>query len=332
MDFDAYSAAAFGRLPYRLKSFLQWVPVAAALALGACTSPESSTNIDTDTGSVAYTVGGTVSGLTGSGLVLQNNGGNNTTVAADGAFTFSTTLVSGNNYNVSVLTQPSNPTQTCTPNSAAGIIATASVTNVTVVCANKTVPEDTIGGTVSGLAGSGLQLQNNGTDTLAVASNGAFTFPTALAGGMPYSVTISSPPVNPNQNCVVAAGTGTTSASDVNNVAVSCTTASATTYSVGGSVSGLPAGTSLVLADNGRDNLKTGNGPFTFATPVPSGSAYSVSLVSSDYAQSQACVFTNANGLMGTSAVTNVAIACNPNVPVGLVSIEVTPAVPSVAN
>jgi len=39
-----------------------------------------------------YTIGGTVSGLLGTGLVLQDNGGNNLSVSANGSFTFTTAI------------------------------------------------------------------------------------------------------------------------------------------------------------------------------------------------------------------------------------------------
>src|ERR1700733_7488626 len=63
---------------------------------------------------VTFTIGGTVSNLAGSGLVFQNNGGNNLPVTANGSFTFTTAIDSGAAYAVTVLTQPSNPAQTCT--------------------------------------------------------------------------------------------------------------------------------------------------------------------------------------------------------------------------
>ena len=50
--------------------------------------------------------GGTVSGLTSTGLVLQNNGADPVTVNANGAFTFPTALTNGATYNVTVSTQP----------------------------------------------------------------------------------------------------------------------------------------------------------------------------------------------------------------------------------
>ena len=39
-----------------------------------------------------YTISGTVSGMIGSGLVLQDNGGDDRTVTANGAFAFATAL------------------------------------------------------------------------------------------------------------------------------------------------------------------------------------------------------------------------------------------------
>lgn len=80
---------------------------------------------------VFYTVGGSVSGLTGTGLVLQNNGGDDRAVTADGAFTFTTSVGAGNPYTVTVFTQPTG--QTCTVQNGSGT-ALANVSNVAVSC------------------------------------------------------------------------------------------------------------------------------------------------------------------------------------------------------
>lgn len=84
----------------------------------------------------SYTLGGTVAGLSGTGLVLQNNGGDNLAVSANGGFTFATSLADGASYAVTVLTQPANPAQTCTVTNGSGTIPSANVTNVAVACAN----------------------------------------------------------------------------------------------------------------------------------------------------------------------------------------------------
>ncbi|HET6603748.1 MAG TPA: hypothetical protein VFG21_05965 [Xanthomonadaceae bacterium] len=51
---------------------------------------------------------------TGNSVVLQNNSGDDLTVNANGAFTFSTALADRSAYAVTVLTQPTTPNQTCT--------------------------------------------------------------------------------------------------------------------------------------------------------------------------------------------------------------------------
>ncbi|MFK8053022.1 MAG: hypothetical protein AB8F65_08595 [Woeseiaceae bacterium] len=80
-----------------------------------------------------FSIGGTLSGLTSSGLVLQNNGADNLPVNADGSFTFATEIDSGDSYTVTVFTQPSNPDQTCSVSNGSGT-ATSDVTNVAVNC------------------------------------------------------------------------------------------------------------------------------------------------------------------------------------------------------
>src|SRR5262245_58721533 len=78
-------------------------------------------------------------------------------------------------------------------------------------------PTFTIGGTVSGLAGTGLVLQNNGGNSLAVAANGSFAFTGQLTNGAAYSVTVATQPSNVSQNCIVANGSGSTANLNVTN-------------------------------------------------------------------------------------------------------------------
>ncbi|MBA2650082.1 MAG: hypothetical protein H0U75_10945 [Legionella sp.] len=77
-----------------------------------------------------YTLGGTVTGLTGS-LVLLNKGTNPLTISINGQFLFSEPLDDGETYSVTLGTQPMN--QTCTVSNASGIIH-QNVTNISVVC------------------------------------------------------------------------------------------------------------------------------------------------------------------------------------------------------
>jgi hypothetical protein len=86
-----------------------------------------------------FTVGGTVLGVTGPGLVLQNNGGDDLAVASDGAFTFTTSVVLGGTYEVTVRTGPGSPEQVCVVSEGSGVIRGA-VTDVAVSCV--TSPDD----------------------------------------------------------------------------------------------------------------------------------------------------------------------------------------------
>src|SRR5208337_4119493 len=104
----------------------------------------------------SYTVGGTVSGLSGK-VVLQDNGGDNLSVSANGTFTFATSLVSGSAYSVTVKTNPAG--QACTVSNGSGTVGSANVTSVSVSCSN--AASYTVGGTVSGLSGT-VVLQDNG--------------------------------------------------------------------------------------------------------------------------------------------------------------------------
>ena len=79
----------------------------------------------------SFTVGGSVSGLSGT-VVLQDNGGDDLTVAANGSFTFATKVASGAGYAVTVKTNPSG--QTCTVASGSGTMGSANVTSVAVTC------------------------------------------------------------------------------------------------------------------------------------------------------------------------------------------------------
>jgi hypothetical protein len=253
-----------------------------------------------------YTVGGAVSGLSGAGLVLQDNGGDNLTVAADGTFVLATPVASGAPYAVTVLTQPSGPTQFCTVAGGTATVAGANVTSVTVTCATSVYA---IGGTVSGLSGT-LVLEDNGGDDLSLTANGSFAFATPVASGVAYAATVFTQPGTPSQTCVVTNGSGTVAAAAVTTVTVACTT---NAYTVGGTVSGL-SGTGLVLQDNGGDSLPiSANGAFVFLTSVTSGTTYSATASAQPTGLSQTCTVTNGAGTMGGANVTNVTVLCTTN-------------------
>ena len=208
-----------------------------------------------------YPVSVTVVGLAGSGLVLTNDGGDDLAVTAAAGSpvkaTFSKYVPSGASFDVAVKTQPGGPPQRCVVSGGAGTVVAGPVTTVTVNCTDL----HAVGGTVSGLSGSGLVLQNNAGDDIPVNVDGTFAFPTLLATGESYAVTVKTNPQTPSQTCTVEGGAGTVATSDV-SVAVTCTT---DTYSVGGSISGL-TGDGLVLQLNGAATVAPDPGDTSFAS------------------------------------------------------------------
>jgi len=79
-------------------------------------------------------VGGTVSGLTGIGLVIADNGSDRLTVTANGPFVFPVALEPGASYDVTVAAQPDTPPQNCAVANGAGTAGTGDVTSVAVTC------------------------------------------------------------------------------------------------------------------------------------------------------------------------------------------------------
>lgn len=81
---------------------------------------------------VTYSVTGTVSGLSGTGLVLGNSGAA-LPVTGNGAFTLGGAFSGGSSYAVSVTTQPTAPAQVCSVANGSGTVS-ANVSNITVNC------------------------------------------------------------------------------------------------------------------------------------------------------------------------------------------------------
>jgi hypothetical protein len=280
---------------------------ALSLLIPACSSiPKSSgTGTGTGTGSGGpFTIGGTVTGLVGTGLILQDSGGDNLAVTGNVAFTFRTTVALNGVYNVSVFASPTAPAQTCTVSAGNGI-ATANVTSVVVTCTTGTVA---VGVTVGGLSGTGLVLQDNGADNLTITgANTTAQFKTAVTIGQPYSVTVLTQPTGPAQTCSVTNGSGTATSGVAINVQVTC---SLGTLSISGSVSGYAGGTGFALQDNGGDNLTIAmNGGFTFATLIPVNSAYKVTVFTQPAGPNQTCSVSQGTGT-ATSNITNVSVVC----------------------
>lgn len=201
--------------------------VLAAFVLSGCNlgiaggNPQSqSTGSGTGTSgtkgsTTAYSIGGSISGLSQTGLSLTAGSGNTMTVAAGGtSFTLPKPLASGTKYIVSVGTQPTG--QTCQVSNASGTVS-AAVTNVQVSCTLNNYP---IGGTVTGLNAGGLVLANGMATVSIAAGASAFVFPTKFQFGSAYSVSVQTQPTG--LTCQIMNASGTIPASAVTNLLIVC--------------------------------------------------------------------------------------------------------------
>jgi N-acetylneuraminic acid mutarotase len=249
-----------------------------------------------------YAVGGTVGGLlAGRALVLEDNGGNDTTLSASGAFTFSTGVPSGSNYAVTVRTQPDG--QSCAITNGSGTMGAGDVLDVSVACSDDTY---NLAVTVSGVNAAGLTLENNGGDPLSVSRNGSANFDTPIASGSTYAIAVSSQPTG--ESCTVADPTGTVTDANV-SVPVACIPK---LYSIAGSLSGLYGGRSLVVQDNGGNSTTlSASGSFTFSARIASGSSYAVTVLTQPVGQT--CSLTHGSGTVSGADVNNVGISCSDN-------------------
>lgn len=252
-------------------------------------------------------IGGTVVGLTGTGLILMNNGKETINISSNGTFVFNEKIAGSGSYNVTVKQNPLSPAQICSVSNGSGIVFSQPITNVQVICS---VVGFSVKGTVSGLNGTGLTLQNNGSDSTGISANGSFSFATQVANGGTYNVTVSQNPSSLSQTCSVTNGSGLIAGADITNVAITCSTDS---FTVGVSVSGL-SGTGLVLKNNGADDLAiSSNTTYTFATSISSGGTYNVTVSQNPDSPTQTCSVTSGSGSITSSSISGIAVSCSTN-------------------
>lgn len=279
--------------------YVRWLVVlGASPGLAACGGGSSSGG-QNNPPPTTYTVGGTISGLTVDGLVLANNGATVTVNSGASAFSFGTALATGTAYAVTVQTTPNG--LVCTVSSGSGQVSAGNVTNVQVTCSNRSY---SLGGTVRGLAFSGLSL-TDGTDIVSVPPNATgFTMPTHVTFQSHYAVTVSAQPTG--MTCSVSNGSGNMPAGAVTNVTVTCATNS---YTLGGTIAGLTT-TGLVLTD-GADRLRVvaNANEFSMPTAVAYNSPYAVSVVT-EPGTGVTCAITGGSGTMPAADVQSVQVAC----------------------
>jgi len=196
----------------------------SALMLSACGGGGATE--DEDEQVISSTIGGNVSGLTGT-LSLQNNEQDTLQLNTNGVYTFATPLAIGATYNVTVSQQPAG--QTCNVNNSSGAMGNADVTNVSVAC----VDSFNVGGNISGITGD-IIISNNGGISQRIFNNGEFTLGETLGSGGIYNVQIIQPPLG--QVCSITNGSGQVVSSDVSDVSIICSDTADTNVNLSGSI------------------------------------------------------------------------------------------------
>jgi hypothetical protein len=182
------------------------VALACALGLAACGG-----------GSGDLPLTGSVIGVNKDGLVLQNNGGHDTAVAAPyTAFQFNDNVSTDDEFNVTVKSMPSN-IESCTVDYGKARANYYTIAQIRVVCSVKL---HALQVAVSGLKNSGLVLVN-GSDRQEVPAGATKQLMAKVPEDAPYGVAILTQPAN--QTCTVANGSGTMGATDlIDKVVVTC--------------------------------------------------------------------------------------------------------------
>ncbi|WP_300614775.1 hypothetical protein, partial [Dokdonella sp.] len=262
---------------------------------------QNTTSIEVHCVTNTYSVGGTVTGLSGSGLTLHLDNGDDVAVSGNG-FVFPNRLPDGTSYVATIGAQPTGPNQTCSLANASGSVAGQDVTSIEVHCVTNTY---FVGGIVTGLAGSGLVLHLDNGDTVPV-SGSSFLFPTPLTDGSAYVASVTAQPTAPKQTCTIANPSGSVAGNNV-NLGVGCTT---NRYTVGGHVVGLDGQVKLRI--NGGDELTaTGDGPFTFH-PIDDETPWVVTLSGPPSGgASTLCRLHDASGTLAGANVDDVLVTCD---------------------
>ncbi len=253
-----------------------------------------------------YFVGGNVSGLKGQGLKVEVKGAVPIFINSNGLYQTNSRLKDGTYYEITVLTQPVDPYQTCKPITATGRITGEDVTSASIQCKTNSF---TVGGSISGLVGSGLVLQLNGENNLDIDTDGPYRFNAEIDDQDDFVVTILQQPSNPNQTCSISSPSGSINNNDIVNIDVICAQSSALPLKVIGKDNNSDE---LILSNNGSNFLTvTEDGDYAFSAQMEPMTAYNVQVVKHPGAPLQNCVVTNGLGSTESGVPDNIEVNCS---------------------
>jgi hypothetical protein len=145
---------------------------------------------------------------------------------------------------------------------------------------------------------------NTGTVQIVSASGGQICLVASSGGSPAASATFNF------TDAKDSSGNETDTASGITITCSPATPPPPTLYTVGGTVSQLPAGASVTISDtvNGDNVIVNATGPFTLAAQLGNGTAYQVT---ASTASPNTCTVSNGSGTINGANVTNVAVACS---------------------
>lgn len=159
---------------------------------------------------------------------------------------------------------------------------------------------------VSGLTQLGLVLQNHDGDDLTIPGNGAYAFKTPIPSKAKYVVTVKTPPAD--QTCTVINGTGF-AVGEIPAISVLCDSKEKT-YSIGGTVTGLQEGDSVVLLNNDNESTEIkADGTFRFSTGAVARSGYRV--IVQKPPTNKICTVFKGTGVGVNAPVTDIEVVCS---------------------
>ena len=148
------------------------------------------------TAAPTYTVGGNITGASGT-VTLKLNGGNDNTMG-NGAFTFTTMLANGATYNVQVI----DANDRCTVTGGAGTMGAANIANVAVICgaqgANKVIRTTVLSGAqeVPATAATGTGVGGVIVDPVDNSITGGITFSGLTGSPTDVGIYLAAPGAN----------------------------------------------------------------------------------------------------------------------------------------
>lgn len=249
-----------------------------------------------------FSLGGTLSGLTGELLLSVNGAEMQFTQQQLGDVTFEQRLLDGSEYQVEILTDPDG--QQCNLSNGSGFIAGESVTSIEINC----LTFYAIGGKIAGLNGE-VTLSLNGqpqtfnSDDLDELKG--FNFDPLVLDGSEYQVSLIAAPES--QLCLLDNGGGSVSGSDVFSISINC----ASSYSLGGSLEGLLDGgePELALTLNDQETIRPAGNTFGFDDPLFIDARHYDIRISQQPAE-QLCQIENGQGEATSFSVSDVRVYC----------------------